>query len=1056
MRPLPTRWPLVAALLVTLALLASGPARAQICAVVKIEIAQELTLERQAFDARLKINNGMKKLAIEDIAVEIAFEDADGNPVIATTDPNATDASFFVTLDSLDGVTAVDGSGRIEPATSGEVHWLIIPAPGAAGANPEGTLYFVGAKVTYAIGGDAEETEVVPDSIRVRPMPRLELDYFLPRDIHSDNPYTAEVEPPVPASLGVRVANHGYGAARSLAIASSQPEIVENEQGLAISFKLIGSEVNGEEATPSLLIDFGDIAAGAAGMGRWLMTTTLQGKFTSFSATFSHADELGGQLTSLLDEVRTHTLVRDVLVGLDGRDDVRDFLWEDDLGNFHVAESDLLDGDVADVSDAASLTQSGAQEFTLTAPETLGFTVITKPDPLAGASTLLSCRRADGLTIALDNCWLSKRWIKDDQDYEYFVNVFDWNNPEGQSYALSYGTAPSNGKPIFGPMPDRSVAVGDTLTYVVTAADPEGEPLFFDAVPLPLGSTFTQTDPNTAVFELTPTDGQVGGYIVDFTAFDGVEVARYSVLFTVVAEDTNSPPTDAVAALLSVDGQASDPVIPTVTDPDVDDTHVFAIATPPMYGVATVVDNALVYTPQAGDHHKSDSFTFTATDSFGESVVGTASVTMSGVCPGDPADDADDDLYCADEDNCPLIANGDQADGDAAERFADPGFDGGGAWALSDGGATAVIGGGALRLEAAPGIGSGSATASQTADLGGLDAIVLELTTDLDGASLSISVDGSVLFTCSDGGCPATGPLSVALPAGLSDAAVEITLTVTVAGSQVRSVVVDAVASDGGGDGVGDVCDNCPSEVNSSQADGDGDGVGDACDLCPEDPDKTEPGVCGCGVVEDPTDADDNGVADCTETDGCPDDPDKDAPGACGCGIPDTDGDGDGTPDCNDNCPGVGNIDQADCDGDGVGDVCDTDGQCCANGSQDFDETDVDCGGSCGPCAYGAACDGDGDCASGLCDSGLGSCVDCYDDGDCPGVDDACAPETCDVATHACTSEAIQCEIPYFYGVVDGPDGLGSIECWQPTPGSPPQCEMSGGVLVIGPPMCGG
>ncbi|HKQ49497.1 MAG TPA: thrombospondin type 3 repeat-containing protein [Phycisphaerae bacterium] len=37
--------------------------------------------------------------------------------------------------------------------------------------------------------------------------------------------------------------------------------------------------------------------------------------------------------------------------------------------------------------------------------------------------------------------------------------------------------------------------------------------------------------------------------------------------------------------------------------------------------------------------------------------------------------------------------------------------------------------------------------------------------------------------------------------------------------------------------------------------------------------------------------------------DGCPNDMDKTAPGACGCGVPDTDSDGDNTPDCNDGCP---------------------------------------------------------------------------------------------------------------------------------------------------------
>ncbi|MBF0106501.1 MAG: hypothetical protein HQM16_14395 [Deltaproteobacteria bacterium] len=42
---------------------------------------------------------------------------------------------------------------------------------------------------------------------------------------------------------------------------------------------------------------------------------------------------------------------------------------------------------------------------------------------------------------------------------------------------------------------------------------------------------------------------------------------------------------------------------------------------------------------------------------------------------------------------------------------------------------------------------------------------------------------------------------------------------------------------------------------------------------------------------------------DCPETDLCPEDPDKTAPGVCGCGTPDQDGDGDRVMDCEDACP---------------------------------------------------------------------------------------------------------------------------------------------------------
>lgn len=81
-------------------------------------------------------------------------------------------------------------------------------------------------------------------------------------------------------------------------------------------------------------------------------------------------------------------------------------------------------------------------------------------------------------------------------------------------------------------------------------------------------------------------------------------------------------------------------------------------------------------------------------------------------------------------------------------------------------------------------------------------------------------------------------------------------------------------------------------------------------DTCPADPDKTEAGVCGCGVAE--TDSDGDGVADCV--DNCPNDADPLL----------TDADNDGLGDVCDNCAFVSNPDQVDSDADGQGDVCDS------------------------------------------------------------------------------------------------------------------------------------
>jgi thrombospondin type 3 repeat protein len=122
--------------------------------------------------------------------------------------------------------------------------------------------------------------------------------------------------------------------------------------------------------------------------------------------------------------------------------------------------------------------------------------------------------------------------------------------------------------------------------------------------------------------------------------------------------------------------------------------------------------------------------------------------------------------------------------------------------------------------------------------------------------------------------------------------------------------------TDTDGDGYGNLCDNCPSVPNQSQADANGNGVGDACDSCPTSGDSDGDGACddvdNCPTTANPsqTDSDGDGLGDACDP--CPFD--------TGSG---NDSDGDGICNSTDNCPNVANPTQLDTDGDGVGDVCD-------------------------------------------------------------------------------------------------------------------------------------
>ncbi|MCP4485973.1 MAG: hypothetical protein GY820_01390, partial [Gammaproteobacteria bacterium] len=529
------------------------------CATVKIEIAQELSLERQAFDAVMKINNGLDTLSIEDVNIDVYFTNENGDPVLATNDPNDSDpdVKFFLRVDSMTGINAVDGSGIVDPASTAEIRWLIIPVPGAAAGQPGGKLFFVGANLTYTFGGQAEEVDVVPDFITVMPLPQLALDYFLTEEVIGDDAFTPEVEAPEPYTLGVRIKNNGTGDARDIKIDSAQPKIVENdqevdgnEQGLLLDFAITGSSLNDQPAQPTLLIDFGTISSGEATVGRWIMETSLSGKFTEFTANVTHADELGGAVTSIIDsnDVNTHFLLRDVLNDLPGRDAVRDFLARPAGAGAEVLklyESDSVDTDVDVVSSSASFSQnssSGSEVvYDLSIPVAAGLSYARITDPFSGQKVITSALRSDGKTILLDNVWTSKTRNRDTSPptWEYWVNIFDSSTTGSYSVVMDDMVIGPQA-PVIQVITDKETFENNQVGFVVEASDPNGDAVALSALPLPAGATFIDNGNGTAFFNWTPSIGQTGTYLIVYKATDGVLTSqRTSSIRVNSASDTD-------------------------------------------------------------------------------------------------------------------------------------------------------------------------------------------------------------------------------------------------------------------------------------------------------------------------------------------------------------------------------------------------------------------------------------------------------------------------------------------------------------------------------------
>ena len=210
--------------------------------------------------------------------------------------------------------------------------------PYSHAAPKDDTQYDVGGRLSYSVGGSSFSVPLLPDTITVKPNPSLIVHYFHEKYVRGDDPLTQEVEPIVPFTLAVMVMNGGYGVARALKISSAQPEIIENEKGLLITFKIIGSQIGKDPITPSLTVTFGDIDSFETKTARWLLTSTLKGTFYNYSATFENINPLGDPQLSLLDELGYHELVHVVQIQ-DGPDGT--YIEDDELGDFLV--NDLID-----------------------------------------------------------------------------------------------------------------------------------------------------------------------------------------------------------------------------------------------------------------------------------------------------------------------------------------------------------------------------------------------------------------------------------------------------------------------------------------------------------------------------------------------------------------------------------------------------------------------------------------------------------------------------------------------------------------------------------------
>ena len=380
--------------------------KTDVCAKISVSFKQTMTMTREAFEGTLKIFNGHATDPMQDINVDIVVKDANG---VDRTD------LFQINVTSLNDITGVDGTGTLDAQTEGFAQFLMIPTIEAA---PDTTkIYYFGGSFSFLdpFSGSVMTYDLYPVQLKVNPGPNLHVDYFISRHIISDDPLTDTIEATEPAELAMMISNVGAGNANNVYLQSAQPQIIENQNGLLISFDIVAAAMNGVPRSLGLIdIPFGTIESHSAGIAEWYFTSTLMARVVHSTPHVIHNDSYGNPKLSLVTELNSHELIKAIKAYGSLEDGINDFFVNETADFNHTPDKIYFsNGGTTDVSKINGAETEGILSNTDNVillhvnPIKVGWNYACVDDPANGLRQILSCTRDDGQVIPLSNVWVS-------------------------------------------------------------------------------------------------------------------------------------------------------------------------------------------------------------------------------------------------------------------------------------------------------------------------------------------------------------------------------------------------------------------------------------------------------------------------------------------------------------------------------------------------------------------------------------------------------------------------------------------------------------------------
>ncbi len=471
-----------------------------VCSKVSISFKQTMTMTREAFDGTLKIYNGHTTDAMENIDVDIVIKDADG--------VNKTDL-FQINVVSLDQISGIDGSGILDAQNEGIVQFQMIPTIGAA--PDSAVIYSFGGSFTFLdpFSGETMTYQLYPVELTVNPSPNLYVDYFVQRNIISDDPLTDTIETAEPAEIAMMIRNVGAGDANNVYLESSQPTIVENENGLSIIFPdMVGAAMNGEQRPLGLTnIPFGTIQSHTAGIAEWYFTSSLMGRIIHSTPHVIHNNSYGNPNLSLVTELNSHELIKAIRAYGSLDDGINDFFVNETIDFNHTPDKIYFShGGTANVKKVLVANTEGVvsnENSTILLninPIAVGWNYACVNDPGQGVYEIISCTRSDGQEIPLNNVWVTHVTMFDDDApvHENKLHIVDTvATAQTTTYTIIYANEPSNLRIFHGNEDDYWSNAANWEGYILPQADDE---VLIDGI--------CQLDQDAEVFSLTVAENQ--------------------------------------------------------------------------------------------------------------------------------------------------------------------------------------------------------------------------------------------------------------------------------------------------------------------------------------------------------------------------------------------------------------------------------------------------------------------------------------------------------------------------------------------------------------------